>query len=113
VTWKDKLAIAVFSLLLMFLLAAVLCAVAFLLAFRFGLSRLGVALLCLSIVGCAKPALPVIPVVPLEEIHLGASIQPGVVLCVENPDDVPTRPRWACLTMDAVRRWFAQARVAD
>ena len=52
-TLKDRLAIAVFSLLLMFLLAAVLCVVAFVLAFRVGVSRFGVIVMCLSVMGCA------------------------------------------------------------
>jgi hypothetical protein len=50
----------------------------------------------------------------LEEIHIGASIGNHVILCMENPDvDLATKPRWVCLQMDMVRRWFAQARQAD
>jgi hypothetical protein len=81
-----------------------------------GLFTLGLLALCLMALflsGCAHQPLPVIPVQPLEEVHLGASIGDHVVLCVENPDQFTTKPRWACLTMESVRRWFAVARVAD
>lgn len=83
------------------------------LLFRLAFSRfLPLVLVLLMTASCAK-TIPVVPVVPLEEIHLGAAIEPHVLLCVENPDDMVSRHRWACVQMDAVRRWFAQARVAE
>ena len=83
------------------------------LLFRLAFSRfLPLVLVLLMTASCAHQP-PVIPVVPLEEIHLGESIGPHVLLCLESPDEMVTRHRWVCLRMEAVRRYFAQARVAD
>jgi hypothetical protein len=115
-TAREKLDIVLFSGALLLFLACALLGAAFAIfkfAVKFSLMRLGVLLLCVGTMGCAKQ-LPVIPVQPLEEIHLGASIGNHVILCMENPDvDLATKPRWVCLQMDMVRRWFAQARQAD
>ena len=113
-TLKDRLAIAVFSLLLMFLLAAVLCVVAFVLAFRVGVSRFGVIVMCLSVMGCAHQPPPA-PVVPVEDrITIYAYAPQHVVLCVENPDIwIATKPRMVCKRLIEVREWFALQRAAD
>lgn len=84
------------------------------LLFRIAFSRLTPLLLVLLFTAsCAPKPLPVIPTVPLEEIHIGDNVGPHVLLCLESPDDMPSRHRWVCIRMDAVRRYFAHAQAAE
>lgn len=124
-TWRDKVAIVVFSGLLVVVLLFALCLVAFVIAFRVGMTsllRLGSLLtVTLLLSGCAHP--PPVPPAPdpfFTRFILPQTIPGDWAFCLENPHanshfDTPVaRTGIVCaMTVDELRHWFASSKALD